>query len=145
MVEAGYIGPRLRTVASLASEWHSVRPFPLHTIFELAVMGIGMASSAAGICKMKRQNLAFRISFSGSVAVGARNGRMRPGKRKLRVTVHRNRIERAVKIGNRMALLAGIVIGRRGELIVVNVFVAIGAAGKLDFVYRFFSCGDVAF
>lgn len=58
--------------------------------------------------------------------------------------MHGDRVERTMKIHDRMTRLATIVVGRRGKLIVVDIFVAVRTVRELDLVLRILPCRRVA-
>ena len=74
------------------------------------------------------------MRFAGSVATGAGNGGVSAVEREASVTMHRDRVKGAVKIRDTVTGFAPIVQGRRRELIVVDILVAVGAIRKLNLV-----------
>ena len=140
VVEAAYIGPGLRVMASFAAKAHSVGAFAFHPVFELAMMRVGMASSAGHIVKAERQDFVGAMRFSGSMATGARNSGVCTGERETRFAMLCNRVKSAMKIDDGVARFAAVVVGSCGELVVVDVFVAVGTIRELDFVLRVFPC-----
>ena len=144
MVESVYVGPGCGVVTGFATEWRSVGALAIHTVLEFPVVRIGVAGGAGGVGKAKRQNIVGAMGLADSVAVRTWHGGMGAGKGKMRVAMHGDREQGTVEIGDGVAGFAAIVEWRRRELIVVHIFVAVGAASELDLVLCAFTGGRVA-
>jgi hypothetical protein len=132
-------------MASLAPKPCSVGLLSLLAVLEFSMMRICMACRASGISKTEGQDLVFAIPLASRVAVGTRNSYVRSCERELRIAMHRNGVSASMKVHDRVARFATVVIRRPGELVVMHIFVAIAAIRESDFVYRFFPCRYVAF
>ena len=106
---------------------------------------IGMAGGASHIVKSERQHFVRAMRLAGSVATGTGNGGVCTCQRKPRLAMLCNRVKSAMEVDDGMARFAVIVVWRCRELVVMDVFVAIGAVGKLDFVLRVLPCRRMAF
>jgi len=144
VIKAVHVGPGFRVVTGFAAEDRSVRPLAIHAVVKFAMVRIGVASGAGHVIKMKWKNFVRAMRFPRGVAIRARNGGMRPGQWKPRVAMHRDGIERAMKIRDGVAGFTTILVGGSSELIVVDVFVAIGAIREFHFILRVFPRRSVA-
>lgn len=79
------------------------------------------------------------------MTVGAGNRHVSASERISGLTVLRYGVSRAVPVDDRMAVLALIFVRRTGELIVVGIFVAIGAERELDLIDGVFAGWEVTF
>lgn len=69
---------------------------------------------------------------------------MRTGERVAGLPMHRHRIGRLVEILYGVTFFALVLVRRGGELLVMRIFVAVQAGGKLDFVDRIFAGRQMA-
>lgn len=144
MIEALYLDPGSRGVARLAAQRGPIGVPLRHAFLELTLVGIGVARRAGTIFEMERQDFVRSSAQTGLVAVRAGNGRMNSGKGKTRVLVLRNREGRAMKVSYRVAILATILVGCSGELLVMGVLVAIRAGREFDFILSVLARGCMA-
>jgi len=145
MVEPADIDPGARAVTSFAAQQSSIGAFLRHALFEFTLMWIGVACRAGAVGKMEWRNLVRSSSEAHFVAFRTRDGHMRAGQRKMRILMLGNGERGAVKIFNSMAILASVLVGRGGKLLVMGILVAILARPKLHLVDRVFAGGHVTF
>ena len=132
-------------MASFAAKRHAIRAALRHAIVEFAFVGILMARSAGHVVPTEGKELVGPAGGSHLVTIVASNGSMRADKRVTRLAVHGNRISGNVKIPNGVTVFAAVLVGSGGELVVVGVFVAVGAELKLDLVNGVFASRQMAF
>jgi len=145
MVEASNVDPRPSVVARFATQGSSIGAPLRHALLELTLVGIGVACRAGSILEVERQNFVCSSAQPGFVTLRAGYGGVGSGKHKTGVLVLRNRVCRAMKIFNGMAILATTMVGRGGELLVMRVLMTIRASCKFDLVDRIPARGRVAF
>lgn len=144
MIEAVDVHPGLYGVTGFAAERNTVGALASHTIVELALVRIFVASGAVAIFEMERKNFIGAPSGAGSVAIGAGNSDVRTCQRESSGLVFCDGEGSAMEIDDSVAGFATIVVGRGGELIVVSIFVAITAGREFYFINGVFACGNVA-
>ena len=144
VIKTVYVGPRARVMARFATECGAVRPAPLHAVVEFPVVGILMTGRTGSIGESKRQNLVGSARKPHLVALVAWHGSVRAGEGESSLLMLGDGEKRAMKILNRVAILAAIVIGSAGELPIMSVLVAIHAAREFDFIDGFLTRGNVA-
>ena len=145
MVEAADIDPGPGAMAGFAAQRGSICAFLRHTVLELALVGIGMASDASAVLEMERQNLVCSSGQSYFVALRAGDGHMRPGQHKAGVLVLGDCERRTMKVLYGVAILATVLVGSGGKLLVMRILMTIRAGRELHFVDRIFAGGRVAF
>jgi hypothetical protein len=139
MVEAADVDPGSGAVAGFAAQRSSIGALLGHALLEFALMGVGVAGSARTVLEMKRQNLVRSSAEAGFMTIRAGDGHMSPGKRVSGVLVLGNCERRAMKVLYGMAILATILVGRGGKLLIMRILMAIRARRELHFVDRVFS------
>ena len=127
MIKAVDVHPGFYSVAGFAAEGRSIGTLSHHAITELALVGVLMTSGARAVFEMERQDFVGATRGTYFVAIPARNRYVRARQSEVRGFVLRDGEGGAMEINDGVAWLATIVVGRGGELIVVCVFVAIGA------------------
>lgn len=145
MIEAADVDPGFGVVTGFAAQRGSVGALQRHAVFEFALMGIGVAGSARAVREMERQDLVCPPAKPCFVAIRAGDGHMGSGQHEARVLVLGNGERRAMKVLNRMAVLAAILVWSGGELFVVRILVAIRARRELHFVHGVLAGRRVAF
>ncbi len=145
MVEAWDIDPRARIVAGLAAQRGPVGTTLGHTFVELTLVNIHVASRTRAVIKVEWQDLIRSSAKAQLVTIRAGDRGVRPCKHETRVSVLRDRECRTMKILYGMAVLATILVRRRGELPVVGVLVAIQALRELHLVKGVLTRRKVAF
>ena len=131
-------------MAGLAAKRCAVRAFARHAVVELPLMGILVAGIASPVFKLERENFVGAAACSEFMAVATCNRHVRAGQRKARGSMLGDGKRSAMKIHNRVAAFAPVVVGRGRELIVMGVLVAIAAGLKLHFINSVLARGDVA-
>jgi len=145
MVEAADVDPGPSAVARFAAERGSIGALLRHALLEFAFMGIGVAGGARAVFEVKRQNLVRSSAEAGFVAFRAGNGDVGSGQHEARVLVFGNCECRAMEVLYGVAILATILIGSGGKLLVMRVLVAIRARRELHFVEGLLPGRRVAF
>lgn len=144
MIEAVDVHPGFYAVTGFAAERSTVGTSASHTIVELALVRILVASGAGAVFEMERKNSVGAPAGAGFVAIGAGNSDMRACQWESSGLVFCDGESSAMEIDDGVAGLATIVVGRGGELIVVSVFVAISAGREFHFINGVFARGNVA-
>jgi len=144
MIEAVDIAPGLYVVASLAAERSAVGAFAGHAIVEFALVRILMACRAGAVLKVEGQNLVGAAACAGLVTIIAGDGRVRAGEGEFGVAVLGDSERGAMPILDGVTRFAAIVVRGGGKLLIVGIFVAIGAICELHLINRIFAGGDVA-
>ena len=145
MVESVDVGPRSRVVAGFAAEQRAIGTPLRHAILELPVMRVRVASRAAHILETERKNFIGAASRSHFVAIGARYGGVGAGEWEPRAPMFGDAIGGTVKIQDRMAAFAAILVRRGGKLVVMRILVAIGAGREFHLIDRVFTRRQMAF
>ena len=145
MVEAADIDPGPGTVAGFAAQRGSIGAFLSHALLEFALVRIAVAGRACAVREMERQNLVRSSAKSRLVALRAGDGHVRPGQHKPGVLVLGNGKRRAMKVLYGMAILATVLVGSGGKLLVMRVLMAIRAGRELHFVDGVLAGRRVAF
>ena len=127
MVESVDVCPGPHVVAGFASQRRAVGASLRHAIFEFAVMRIRVAGGATAVFKMERHNLVGAATRSHFVAIGAGHCGMGSGQCKASLAMLHDGKCRAVKVPNRMAVLAFVQIRRPCELAVMGILMAVRA------------------
>ena len=144
MVETVHFCPGTHAVAGFAAERRAIGAFASHAVVELPFVRILVAGSTVAIFKMERKNLVGAATKTGLVTIGAGDCYVGACQRETRSFVFRNAESGAMEINHRMAVLAAIVIGCGGKLVVVRVLVAIEACAEFHFVDGVFAGGEMA-
>jgi hypothetical protein len=127
MVEAAGVDPRFRGVARFAAQGSSVGALRRHALLEFALVGIGVAGGACAVLKMERQNLVRSPAEPRLVALRAGDRYVGTRQDEARVLVFGNCECRTMKILYGVAILATILVGSGGKLLVMGILVAIRA------------------
>ena len=144
VVEALNVNPRPGVMAGLAAERRSVGALGGHPLLELTFMHVFVAGVAGHVRKVEREDLVGPAGESRLVAFGAAHGHVRPRQRILRVLMLGDGKRRAMEILYGVAILAAVLIRRRGELLVMCVLMAVPARRELHLVDRGLARGRVA-
>ena len=144
MIEAIHVCPGAHAVAGFAAEGSAIGALASHAIVELTFVRIFVAGSTVAVFKMERKNLVGAATKAGLVAIGTRDSHVRSCQRETRGFVFRNGESGAMEINNSVAVLAAIVVGCGGKLVVVRVLVAIEACAEFHFVDGVLAGGDMA-
>lgn len=144
MVKTRDVRPGFGVMASFASEARSARALAVHSILEFPMMRVGVAGRTSHIVKAEWKNFIRTMRLARCVAIRARHGGMCASKRETGFAMFRNRVQRTVKINNRVARLAAVVVWRGGKLVVVHILMAIRASSKLNLVLRILPCRRMA-
>jgi hypothetical protein len=131
-------------VAGFATRIRSVGTHLLHSFFKLTSVGIGVARRAGAVFEAILRNILCLGRGFFFVTIAAGDGNMSSGQQEAGLLVLRQSESRGPESIERVALLTAVEVGRRGELPLMFVFVAIHAAIKFDFVDCFFTSWDVA-
>ena len=105
-----------------------------HAFVEFAMMHILMAGGAGPIFEMERQDLVLSAGGPHLMAIGARNGGVRPGQRKTCLAMLGDRECGAVPIQNGMTILAFVQIRGSCKLSVMGILVAVGAGCEFHLI-----------
>ena len=127
MIEARQVRPRLHVVARFASFCGAVLSSLGHLLIEFAAMRILVASRAIEVSEMIRHGFCILSLTAGLVTFSARYGQMSPGKRIVALLMLRNGVGRWTKSSNGVALFAAIFVGRRCELPLMSIAMAVRA------------------
>ena len=144
MVETGELLPRLGGMAGLATRWGAVGADLLHTLVELTLVDILVATGAVQRFPVIN-DVGLGLELGGFlVAIGAGYGDVAARQHKARLLVL-DQVEggRLVSL-EIVALVAGIEVGRRRELAGMTVGMAVRADVKLDLVQGVLTLGSVA-
>lgn len=125
MIEAVDVSPGLDTVTSLAPEDGSVGTLPGHLFIKFAPVWIFVTGGTTAIFEVEGQDLIGAASQAGFVAVGARHGSVSSLEWEAGTAMFRDGVGSAVPILDGVAILAAILVGSSGKLIVVGVLVAV--------------------
>ena len=145
MVEVANIDPRFRTVTRFAAQRRSIGALLRHAFFEFTFVWIHMAGCAGAVAEMERKNLVRSSTEAYFMAIRAGHRHMRPSQHETRVLVLGDGERRTMKVLNRVAILATVLVRRRGKLTVVRVLVAIRASREFHFVNRVLAGRRVTF
>ena len=138
VVEPLYVNPGANIVAGFATRGCSIHAAKGHAIVEFTLVRIVVARRAGAVLEFERQDFILPPAQPGLVAFGAGYGDVGPGKSKARILVFGDRKCGAVEILYGVAVFAAILVRRRGELLVMFVFMAIQAGGEFDLIDRVF-------
>ena len=127
MIEAVDVHPGFHCVASFAAECGSIGALTRHAIIKLTLVRVFVASGAGAVFETERQDFVGATRGARFVAIRTRNRHVRAHESEARGLVLRDCESRAMEINDGVTWFATIVVGRGGELIVVCVFVTIGA------------------
>jgi len=144
MIEAVNVHPGFHCVASFATERRAIGTLADHAIVEFALVRIFMAGGAGAVFELERYDFVGAARGPNFMAISASNGNVRASQGEARVFVLRDGELGAMEIVDSVARLATVVERRGGELIVMRVFVTIGAGREFHFVNGVPSRGDVA-
>ena len=144
MVEAADVDPCSSTVARFAAQHAAISALLRHALLEFAFVGIGVASGASAVRKMEWQNLVRSSAKACLVALRTGDGYVGPGQHKAGVLVLGDGERRTMKIFHGMAILATILVGSGGKLLVMRILMAIGASCEFYVVDGVFSGRRVA-
>jgi len=145
MVEAADVDPGPGAVARFASQRGSVGSLLRHAVCEFTLVGIGMAGGACAVLEMEGQNFVRPSAEASFVAFRAGDGHVRPRQHKAGVFMLGDGERRAMKILYGVAILAMILVGRGGKLLVMRILMAIHAGRELHLVDRVLAGRRVAF
>ena len=145
MVESVHVDPGSSVVACLAALQGSISALLRHAFVEFPLMRIRVTRGAGAIFEMERQDLVRPAAEAGLVAFRAWDRRMGPGENEARVFVLRDRERRAIKIFDRVAILAAVPIRRPSELPVVGVLMTVRASRELHLINSVLAGRDMAF
>jgi hypothetical protein len=134
VVKAPKVYPRFCVVACFAPKQTAISPPTCHPLAKFSVVRIRMAGRATAIFKMERRNFVDRVGDSHLVAVIAWNGHVCACQRKLGLSMLDDRKQRTVKVLDRVAAFAAIIVRSGGKLARMDVFVAVHAVCKLHVV-----------
>jgi len=132
-------------VARFATERNSVGALLRHALLEFSLVDIFVAGGAGAVGKMERQNLVGSSGEAGFVALRAGNGHVGPGEHEACVLVLCNRERGAMKVLYGVAILATILVGSGGKLLVMRILVTIRTRRELHFVDGVLAGRRVAF
>ena len=144
MIEAANVDPGFGVVAGFAALRRSIGPLGRHALLEFALVDILMAGRAGAVLEMERLNLVRSSVEARLVALRAGHRHVRPGQHEVGLLVLGNGERRTMKILYRVAVLATVLVGRRRELLVMRVLVAIRARREFHFVERVLARRQVA-
>src|SRR5579863_8182940 len=116
MVEALNVDPRPGVVAGFAAERRAVGALGRHAFLEFAFVHVLVAGVAIHVGEMERENFVGSAGEPHLVALGAADGHVSSRERILGVFVLGDSECRAMEILDRVAILAAILVRRRGEL-----------------------------
>ena len=145
MVEAADVDPGLGAVARFAAERSAIGAFLRHAVFEFALVDILVAGGARAVREMERENFVRSSAQAHFVALRAGHGHVGSGQHKVGVLVLGNGERRAMKILYGMAVLATVLVGSGGKLLVMRILMAIRARREFYFVLGVLSGRCVAF
>ena len=145
MVETVDVDPGARAVARFAAQSGSIGALQGHALLEFPFMGIGVACGAGAVLKMERKNFVRSSAESGFVALRAGHRHVGSGQYEAGVHVLGDGKSRAMKVLYSVAILATVLVGSGGKLLVMGVLMAIRACGELHFVDRILTSGRVTF
>lgn len=145
MVEAADVDPGAGAVARFAAQSGSIGALLRHALVEFSLVGIGVAGRAGAVLEMERQNLVSSSTEAGFVALRAGHSHMGPSQHEAGVFVLGNGESRAMEVLYGVAILATILVGSGGELLVMRVLMAIRASSELHFIECVFAGRRVAF
>lgn len=142
MIEARQLFPGLGGMAGLAAGRHAIGPGLQHTILELPLMRIGVATGAGEFAPVIFRSFGLK-SIARLVAISARHRQVSVAQREPGLLVTRQR-----ESGGSIALqvvtpVTAVEIWRGGELPRMLVGMAVGAALELDLEPRVLAFGDV--
>ena len=134
MIESGEFLPRLGAMAGLATGGSFVGAELLHALLELAFMRIVVATGTVQVLPAIDSGW-FGLELGGFlVALGACYGDVAASQDKAGLLVLCQAKGRRLVSRQIVALVAGVEIRSGGKLVGVSIGMAIGAAGKLDFI-----------
>ena len=145
MIETPDVDPGARRVARFAAQRGSIGPLLRHAVLEFALVRIGVTGRAGAVIEMERQDLVRASGQARLVTFRAGDRHVRPGQNETRLLVLGDGEGRAMEVLYGVAILAAVLVGRGGELIVVRVLVTVGAGGKLHLVESVLAGRRVAF
>jgi len=132
-------------VARFAAQRGSIGALLRHAVLEFALVDILVAGSARAVREMERQNLVRPSAQPHLVTFRAGDGHVRPRQHKVGVLVLRNGEGRTMKVFYSVAILATILVGSSGKLLVMRILMAIRASRELHFVECVLAGWRVAF
>ena len=145
MVEAANVDPGACAVARFATKRNPIRALLRHALLEFSLVDIFVAGDTGAVGEMERQDLVHSSGEAGFVALRAGHGHVRPGQHEAGVLVLCNRECGAMKVLYGVAILATILVGSGGKLLVMRILVAIRTRSELHFVDRILTSGRVTF
>lgn len=131
-------------MARLASRCRPVGAYCLHSLLELPLMRILMATGAGQVLPVVNDRRFGREVRGFLVAIATWNGDVPVGEQEARFLVTRQRKRGWLVTLQIVAAVTSIEIWRGGKLTGMPIAVAIGAALEFDFEYRFLSPRNVA-
>lgn len=134
MVEPDDVRPGTRVMAGFTTERCATGAPLRHPILEFPVMRIRVASGAGHILETERKNLVGSPGSPCLMTISASHRGVGSAQWETGVAMFCDRVRRAVKIQNRVAILASIPERSAGELIIVGVLVAVEARCKFHLV-----------
>jgi len=121
-------------VARFAAQSSSIDALLRHAVLEFALVDIGVAGGARAVREMEGKNFVRSSAQAHFVALRAGDGHVSPVQHKAGVLVLGNGERRAMKVLYGMAILAAVLVGSGGELLVMRILMAIRAGRELHFV-----------
>jgi len=132
-------------VACFAAQCGSIGALLRHALLEFAFVGVRVAGGASAVLEMEGKDLVCSAAESRFVTFRAGYCHVGAGQHKARVLVLGNRERRAMEILYGVAILAAVLVGSGGKLLVVCVLMAIRTGRELHFVNGIFAGRRVAF
>jgi len=143
VIEAVDVGPGSDGVARFASEGRAIGAFARHLLVEFTVVRILVARGAGAVVELKGKNFVGAAREANLVAIGARYGNVCAHQGVARIAMLLDGISGAVPVDNRVAILAAVLVGSPGELVIVRILVAIRAGLELNLLNRVLSPGEL--
>ncbi len=134
MIEAVNVHPGFYGVASFATERCAIGTPAGHAIVEFSLVRIFMTGGAGAVFELERYDFVGAARGPNFMAISASDGDVRASQGEARVFVLRDGEPGAMEIDYSVARLATVVERCGGELIVMRVFVTIGARREFHFV-----------
>jgi len=145
MVEAADVNPGSGAVAALAAKCGSISALLRHAFLEFTLVGIGVTGGARAVREMERKNLVRSPAKSRFVALRAGDGYVSPSQDEVCVLMLGNRKRRAMEVLYGVAVLAAILVGSCGKLLVMSVLMAIRACREFHLVQSVLAGRRMAF
>ena len=134
VVEAINIAPGFGAVAGFATEVRAVCSLARHLPRELTLVRVLMTGSTSTIFKLEGKYFVGASGKANLVAIRTSDGRVSAGEGESCVAVLGNRIGGTMPVDNGVAVFAAVPVRCGSKLVVVCVFVAVGAGRELHFV-----------